>query len=448
MHRPIRALASFAVDVFYRVDELGEPVPASGPVVLVANHPNGLVDPILVARRTPRVVHFLGKAPLFSMPLLGPLVRGLRAIPVYRSRDGADPARNDEMFRDVFDALALDGVVCLFPEGTTHSEPALLDLRTGAARMALGAEARNDFGLGVQVVPVGLVYRDKSRFRSAACVWSGEPIDVRRYAARYAEDDREAVRELTEEIRRGLRSVTVELDDWADLPLVRFAKRLWRGAERSSAVPELQSVARALRVLREERPEAIHALALRVGGFQQLLDRLGLAPGDLDVDYDAGNVTRFLSREALRVVVGLPLFAAGAIAWGLPYGVVRSIPRWRPLEESVVATWKLTIAFFLFPLWLLLLTGVTWGLAGWLAALAVAVLAIPLGLFAVRFWEQRLRAWESTRVFLRRVRRAPLREELRARRDELAAELRALATELGDDAPSAPPARADPGGPR
>ncbi|MDQ3556229.1 MAG: 1-acyl-sn-glycerol-3-phosphate acyltransferase, partial [Gemmatimonadota bacterium] len=135
-------LASLAARTFYHLRISGEPPPSAGPVLLVANHPNSLLDPALVAAAARRPVRFLAKAPLFSDPRVGWLVRGSGAVPVYRRAD--DPSamgRNDDTFRAVWEALALGDAVGIFPEGTSHSAPGLVTLKTGAARIALGAAA-------------------------------------------------------------------------------------------------------------------------------------------------------------------------------------------------------------------------------------------------------------------------------------------------------------------
>src|SRR5688572_11189479 len=180
-------LARRAVRVYYRVQHLGEGVPASGPLLLVANHPNGLVDPVLLAGATHRSLRFLGKAPLFEMPGLGLVMRWLHALPVHRSQEGGT-ADNTRTFEAVFAALAQGEVVGLFPEGKSHDEPELLELKTGAARMALGAEARAGWTLGVRIVPVGLVYRAKPSFRSRVAVWTGRPLSVADLRALHEQD--------------------------------------------------------------------------------------------------------------------------------------------------------------------------------------------------------------------------------------------------------------------
>ena len=131
--------------------------------------PTGLVDPLAMMISTAGSVRFLAKAPLFQMPVIGSIMRGMGALPVYRSIDGANTSDNKDTFSAVFDALDEGELVALFPEGISHSLPNLQTLKTGAARMALGAEARaqnrSDHKLGVRIVPVGLNYGRKGRFR-------------------------------------------------------------------------------------------------------------------------------------------------------------------------------------------------------------------------------------------------------------------------------------------
>ncbi len=113
----IRALARLLLRVFYRrVEVVGlENIPASGPVLLVANHGNALVDPALVVAHSPRMPRFLAKHVLFRHPLVRPLLSSAGAIPVYRRQDGADPRANLDTFSRCYEELASGGVIALFP---------------------------------------------------------------------------------------------------------------------------------------------------------------------------------------------------------------------------------------------------------------------------------------------------------------------------------------------
>jgi glycerol-3-phosphate O-acyltransferase / dihydroxyacetone phosphate acyltransferase len=154
-----------AMRTYFRLSVTGEPVPAEGPLLLVANHPNSLLDPALVSTAARRPVRFLAKAPLFSVPVIGWLVRGAGSIPVFRRQD--EPAlmtQNADAFRAAYDALVSGSAIGIFPEGVSHDEPSITPLRTGAARIALESATR--LGGAFPIVPVGLIFREKETFRS------------------------------------------------------------------------------------------------------------------------------------------------------------------------------------------------------------------------------------------------------------------------------------------
>ena len=155
-------VASAAARIFYRLTVAGGSVPATGPVLLVANHPNSLVDPALVVAVARRPVRFLAAAPVFDDPKVGWLIKAAGSIPVYRRHETpADMSKNRQMFEAVFEELGRGAAVGIFPEGVSHSEPSLVDLKTGAARIALGT--REYRGINPVIVPVGMVPTEKGQ---------------------------------------------------------------------------------------------------------------------------------------------------------------------------------------------------------------------------------------------------------------------------------------------
>src|SRR5436309_1344776 len=175
MRRAVTALLRVLIRVFFKRIEIVdmERVPADVPVIFAVNHPNALIDPLFLLCFAPRPVSFLAKAPLFTMPVIGWFVRGLDSIPVYRKQDSVAGGSNDETFARARAVLARGGSIAIFPEGTTHSDPRLRELKTGAARIALGASMER-----IAIVPVGLYYTSKQTFRSSAVMQFGDPIEV------------------------------------------------------------------------------------------------------------------------------------------------------------------------------------------------------------------------------------------------------------------------------
>jgi len=174
IRRAVAGLIRVAARIFFRRIEIAgiERVPVGSPVIFAVNHPNGLIDPLFLLCFAPRPVSFLAKAPLLRMPLIGWLARAFDTIPVYRKQDNVSTSGNRETFAKARALLQRGGAIAIFPEGTTHSDPQLRELKTGAARIALGA------GIRISIVPTGLYYTAKQTFRSSALAYFGPPIDV------------------------------------------------------------------------------------------------------------------------------------------------------------------------------------------------------------------------------------------------------------------------------
>lgn len=427
-------LSSLALRTFYRFEVGGERVPARGPVLLVANHPNSLLDPATVVAAAGRPVRFLAKAPLFSDAAVGWLVRGAGALPVYRVQD--DPAKmagNEDTFRAAHAALAEGDAVGIFPEGTSHSEPSLVPLKTGAARIALGAAART--GGGFPVVPVGLVFRRKERFRSEALAVVGEPVAWDDLAAA-GPGDAAAARELTRRIDEALREVTVNVERWEDAPLVETSEEVYAAEfgmddDPAGRVERQAEAAEILARVRRDDHGAWRELAREVSRHARVLRTLGLRPADLHRDLQLGTALGWTLRRLAFFLLGVPTAAVGAALFFVPYrltGVLEA--RARP-EHDVRATFKLLVGAVVHLVWVLLLAVAAGILMGWGWA-AAALLVLPaLGLLTVAVrnrWDEAVE--DARRFFLLRRRRADLLPELRARQRAIAERLEALRNEV------------------
>ena len=221
-YRALKGVAWIVISVFYRrIDVTGDGAwRAPGrPTIVVANHTNALADPVVILAELPGHPRFLAAGSWWKFAPARWLFRLAGVVPVYRQRDGGGAGANVATFAACHEALAEGATLAVFPEGELHNEPSIAPLKTGAARIALGAAA--DAGVAdVVVLPVGIVYEDRGRFRSQAAVQVGSPIPVDPWVDRYREDPRGAARALTEAVARGLRAVTVNHESWDDLRLV------------------------------------------------------------------------------------------------------------------------------------------------------------------------------------------------------------------------------------
>ncbi len=406
MRATLRALLRLALRIFFRrVEVTGTervPAPGGGPVIFVLNHPNGLIDPAFMLCLAPRRVSFLAKAPLFRMPVIGSVCRAFEAIPVYRRQDPGgvtEMARNQETFDAARRVLLGGGAIALFPEGTSHSDPKLRPLKTGAARIALGAAAALPAAPPLSIVPAGLYYRAKQTFRTAALLHFGEPLAVPRLLlAPGAEPPVEAVVALTGRLERALREVTLQAEEETALALVARAQRIFTAADEAPERPltleeEFELRRRFLggyHALLERWPARVAAVGQRIERYEAALAAAGLdakhlAPRSL--------TARRVARYALEGVLVIGLLLPAALV-----GLVVHYPAYRAVglvatgiakgEMDSLATVKLLAAMLLFP--------VTWGAAAVVLALrwgpptAAAALLLPLTGYAALIFAERL----------------------------------------------------------
>jgi 1-acyl-sn-glycerol-3-phosphate acyltransferase len=404
-----------------------------GPVLVIANHPNSVMDALIVMRVAGRPVRPLAKAPLFEDALIGHLLRGLGALPVFRPQDYPDETwKNEGTFKAAEEAL-LDGeAVLIFPEGLTHSEARLARMKTGAARIAFAAEEDANWQLGLRIVPVGLTYQRKHAIRGRVAIALGRSFAVSDWREMREKDEWSAVESLTDAMRKALETVTLNLPSQEDRSLLEAAEALYAAEKRltkprareklAPRLPRLQRFAGALAWLYVADPELYERIGDEVRTYRERLKILGVREGEVPKRFRPSRVLWYATVQGLTLLVGLPLAVAGTIAWYIPYKSPRvTLNIYKPPYEALAA-FKLATALLAFPLAYSLYLAVAWWMGGTLALVAVAIVLPLLGIVALR-WRDRWRmAREDVYVFWRTMRMRSLRDELVKRRQELVGE--------------------------
>jgi glycerol-3-phosphate O-acyltransferase / dihydroxyacetone phosphate acyltransferase len=327
MRRAMTAFFRLCLRIFFRrIELLGiESIPGDRSVIFAVNHPNGLVDPLFLICYAPRPVSFLAKAPLFHYPVIGWFVKTIDAIPVYRKQDDTTGS-NEETFARSREILERGGSIAIFPEGTTHDDPQMRELKTGAARIALGSRAAR-----MTVVPTGIYYTSKHTFRSSALVLFGTPIDVAPLAPG-VEPPVAAVDALTAKIEAGLDDVTLQADSHAALALIARAEDIFTADDAQPLAQEFDLRRRFItgyQHLRARDPERLERLRSAIATFDAELRRARIDVHELRPRIDAWRVA--------GLVILLPLALAGAI---LHYPTYASWLCWRGGSPEARRIWS------------------------------------------------------------------------------------------------------------
>ena len=343
-----------------------------------------------------------------------------------------DPSRNANAFAAVLDVLENNGIVLLFPEGKSHSDPELAPLKTGLARIAL--MARDDRGLDVPIVPIGLTFERKWEPRSRVLMQVGTPI-----MAGTSSPNVDAVT-LTRRVDAGLRAVTLNFASADDAQRVLAMSATLAEvldefrplhapdpplAERVRVARRISTIAPRLAELPADVVGRIERFLERLAEFEQTIQRNHIGASDIGMSTSIGRGVWFTVRESFIGALAGPLALWGRVNHWVPVRIARwlalrtsRLPD-EPAMNTIVAGLVLVLIFYSAQIAL-----VAWGF-GWIAAVAYAI-SLPLSAtWDFRYADRLRRAFARIRTY-RHFRREP---ELHER---LLAELAWLRAEVAD----------------
>jgi len=304
-----------------------ENLPKNAPVIFAPNHQNALMDALAVVYAVPGQLVFLARADIFRKKLIARVLTFLKIMPVYRIRDGYNSLQNNEqVLKKVSDVLYVKRPLVIFPEGNHGHQRKLRPLKKGICRMALQAEDRNNFNLGLNIVPVALDYENYYKFHKSLTIHFGTPISVDTYQALYRKNPSKAYNSLKEDIASGLKEVMLHIESQEYYEMIDLLREIYRHRlGRIMGMPDLKYPAR-LKIDRElgeicegqiqDNPEEAEALNRKVKAFQKYLTRLNFYPWLFDRERYAEAA---LLAKLPFFVLFFPLFLYGLINNALPF---------------------------------------------------------------------------------------------------------------------------------
>ena len=414
------------IGVYFREIEVTGNLPAAETAgrVFVSNHTNGLVDPILVLTTAPCRISPVAKATLWRIAGLRWLLDQAGAVPIVRRRD--DPTKqagsNEEIFDKIAAALGAGQNILIFPEGTSHNEPRLIEVKSGAARMLARAHAQGARGLTFQAVALEFDERNVFRSRSLLVYGPERRVDDLGLAGDAL------VAAITGTVRDDLAELLVEGASWPErLLIARVAEMLTndtgaRSLERWNTIGrQVEAARKALRGPGggEARFERI---GRAVGRYYERLEEEGLADEQLAAGGDPGAVDT-VADAALWL--SLPLAAVGAALYAVPYQLTRLAAARIATEQDELSTYKLGVGLLAYPIWAAGLCGASFLVLPPPLAAAFSAVAVASPFAAL--------AWHDAVPRVRRAVRFAAREGRLAALRALRAEALALVEETRGD---------------
>lgn len=193
-----------------------EKFPSDGPIMLVGNHQNAMLDPLVFCRIIPKQLHWLARSDVFKNPIAARFLYKINMLPIYREKDKVSDQmeRNEAVFSVCRTRLSKGAVIAMFPEGSHRGKKQLMTpLKKGFARLAFSSIEKDMNLMELKIVPIGMDYSDFYSYHPRMILEVGEPIPVKQFWEDYAQDPNRAVNALLKVTQESLSSLMVDIRD-------------------------------------------------------------------------------------------------------------------------------------------------------------------------------------------------------------------------------------------
>lgn len=302
-------------------------IPAEGPYILVANHPATFMDALLIAAHTRKKLYFLSKSTVFKSRFVASILKRLNMIPIYRRQDSPkEMEKNKDSFEQCYVHLNQQKPILIFPEGVSIPQRKLQEIKTGAARLAIGAFEKGN--TEISIVCIGMNYEKKAVLQTNAVMHIGKPILVKDFI-RGEEHPRDAVKKLTAMIAKTLGELTVSIDEPETDHFVSRIEEIYKPLlvkelgfdkrDKSNDFFLARKIAEQVNETRKNDPWALHTIKMQVDEYFGLLQQYRVGDREMRRVFNRRFfLIRFLL-GGLYLLLALPFFIYGFVANVFPY---------------------------------------------------------------------------------------------------------------------------------
>ena len=359
LYKLLKFLVGLGIKLYYKEIKVNgkSNLKTDKPLIIIANHPNTLMDAWVIGMLCNQPIYFMAKATLFNSNLKLKVLKSLNMIPINRAGESKiKGVNNTTSFIECFKILEQNKTLVIFPEGTSYQERVLRKLKSGTARIALEAELRNKGNLDLQIIALGLNYSQPEKFRSNILVNIDAPQSIVEYLNDYEKDKIQTSRKLTQQFRIRLEKVLVTTEDKKedelaeDLYHLLKSKYVINRSRGAAADHELmQDISESLTEIKVTEPWLIHELKEKIGSINWKLQKLDIKTDFLDRKFKSTMFIRQVFLAFLFILVALPLYIYGLIHNLFQYKFTDWLVQKITKEVEYFAPISIFISLFLYP---------------------------------------------------------------------------------------------------
>ena len=333
-------------------------VPKGKPIIFAPNHQNALMDPLALACTNSHQSVWLARADIFKSKTVSSILKYLKLLPVYRIRDGKENlSNNEEIFAWVIQLLQNKQTIALFPEAAHSGKRQMLPHKKAIPRIALEAEATNNFKLDLQIIPVGITYSHFWKFNRSLIVQYGKPIGISQFRKEYLENPQKTMIDLRDEIHRKLVRLILQIESkthYQEYENIRqlagkaYSKRLFfcKNSSLQLFYAEKELICK-LEQLENLHPEHFSNLIEATRQYFSGIEKHDIS--DEQVENAGKAVWSMVFISLTAAILTLPIFVFGFAFNAIPFIIPRTILRGKVKDTTFLSTFNFVTGLIVFP---------------------------------------------------------------------------------------------------
>ena len=362
LYAAFKPLVNWACRLFYRnlhVKNSHLIHNTNAPVLLISNHQNALMDPLLCCITSPKQLNFLTRADVFKKPIAKKVLFKLNMLPVYRPHDKVNILEaNAPTFKESLKRLESNQVISLFPEGTHQSDQNLMSFKKGAARL-IGDLFTSGTHKKFIIQPVGLHFTNIMHSGYPGFVHFGEQVVINASELDLQPENRsKTVLKLTIHLHNILKNYVVHIDDDEQYTKKLFVFRALQWSilfsKRTSDILEFKN-------LEEQLDTHLHKLEQFSDDELKQVEKSSFDSPALVLAVDA----KLRKKFSRKLVALAPICLLGFLSTSAPYLLGKKLSSALVKDVCFTSTAKIVLGAILTPIW-------------WTIILAVLLFSIPL----------------------------------------------------------------------